>query len=99
MILLYLILGVLAVGLLAAVIVQRVTLPGVQPVVTSESFQLPARGGLAPDQVSDLRFDPALRGYRMAQVDLVLSRLSDELRSRDREIEELRRTLEDLTPQ
>ncbi len=86
----YLILAVVAVGLLAAVVVQRVTLPGVEDAVGTESFQPLPRGGVDPGDLDSLRFDPALRGYRMAQVDGVLERLVEELRLRDAEIARLR---------
>ena len=46
---------------------------------------LPA-GPLQPDDVSAVRFDMVLRGYRMSEVDEVLERLADELRTRDERI-------------
>ena len=42
------------------------------------------------DAVHGLRFDQAVRGYRMAQVDVALARLADELADRDAEITRLR---------
>jgi DivIVA domain-containing protein len=42
------------------------------------------------DALERVRFSPALRGYRMDEVDDVLDRLSDELRRRDEEIAWLR---------
>lgn len=98
MTLVYAILAVIVVALLAAVVVQRVTLPGVPDAVGTESFDgrsLEAahglqRGGVDLEQVAQVRFDPALRGYRMAQVDQVIDRLVDEIRERDTEIARLR---------
>lgn len=54
---------------------------------------LPFRGlpeeEVTPAGVEQVRFDAALRGYRMEQVDQVLDRLADELRRRDDLIEVL----------
>jgi DivIVA domain-containing protein len=55
---------------------------------------LPGRGlPSGPIGVGDLdrvRFSPALRGYRMDEVDDVLDRVAEELRRRDEELAELR---------
>ena len=51
--------------------------------------QLP-RGHIRPDDVTAMRLPVALRGYRFAETDLLLDRLTDELRVRDEEIERLR---------
>jgi hypothetical protein len=51
--------------------------------------QLP-RGRIQPDDVTAMRLPVALRGYRFAETDLLLDRLTDELRARDEEIERLR---------
>jgi hypothetical protein len=45
---------------------------------------------LAADDVVGLRLPVALRGYRFAETDLLLDRLTDELRMRDEEIARLR---------
>lgn len=50
---------------------------------------LPADRPLTPDDVADLRFPMALRGYRMADVDEALDRLAAELAERDERIAEL----------
>lgn len=42
-----------------------------------------------PEDVAELRFDMALRGYRMNEVDLALERLATELSARDARIQEL----------
>jgi DivIVA domain-containing protein len=53
---------------------------------------LPATS-LQPEDLAELRFDLALRGYRMAEVDAALERLADELATRDHRIAELERAL------
>lgn len=93
MILILTIVGVLLLGLVAAVVVLRSGVPGVPDPVTTESFEPPPPGGIEPDRVLDLRFDQAVRGYRMSQVDAVLDRLTEELRDRDAEITRLRAEL------
>lgn len=90
MILLAVIAGVLALGLLAAAVVLCTGVPGVPDPVTSESYEPLPRGGVPPHAVLEVRFDQAIRGYRMSQVDDVLDRLADELRDRDAEIARLR---------
>jgi DivIVA domain-containing protein len=45
---------------------------------------------LTDDDLEQLRFDVALRGYRMGQVDGVLARLRRELREKDEELSVLR---------
>ncbi|HEX5534746.1 MAG TPA: DivIVA domain-containing protein [Actinomycetales bacterium] len=47
-------------------------------------------GRLEPDDVDDVRFSLALRGYRMEEVDAVLTRLSVALAERDDEVRLLR---------
>lgn len=93
MILILVIVGVLALGVVAALVVLRSGVPGVPDPVTSESFEPPPRGGLDAEELTDLQFDQAVRGYRMSQVDTVLDRLADELRERDAEIDRLRAEL------
>src|SRR4051794_33755374 len=55
---------------------------------------LPFRGlppaDVAPEDLDTVRFSPALRGYRMDQVDQVLDQLTEELRRRDDQIAHLR---------
>lgn len=96
MILVLVIVAVLALGLSAAALVLRTGVPGVADPVTSESFEPLARGGVAPDTLIELRFDQAVRGYRMSQVDSVLDQLAEELRERDHEITRLRAELADV---
>ncbi|MFB9731238.1 DivIVA domain-containing protein [Ornithinimicrobium kibberense] len=90
MIILGAVVAVLVLGAGLAWLVARTDVPGVPPAVTTESaVPLPA-GPVGPDQVRDLRFDQAVRGYRMAQVDEALRRLGQELAARDAEIARLR---------
>jgi DivIVA domain-containing protein len=80
------------VGLVAAVAAGRIAGGLDEP-----SSSLPGRGlpegrvGLG--DLERVRFSPALRGYRMDEVDDVLDKLTEELQLRDEEIAELRRAL------
>jgi DivIVA domain-containing protein len=60
----------------------------------SPATSIPARalpeGSVGPEDVDSLRFVPALRGYRMDQVDAAMDRLRDELRRHDHELAVLR---------
>lgn len=56
---------------------------------------LPA-GPMQPEDVTDVRFGLAFRGYRMAEVDNVLTRLTHELVTRDARIGDLERALVDV---
>jgi DivIVA domain-containing protein len=68
------VIAVLVIGALAALVTGRL---GYDPMADATSTQgapsLP--DGFASDEVSAVRFDTALRGYRMDQVDAVLDRL------------------------
>jgi DivIVA domain-containing protein len=86
--------AVLLVGAAAAWAVSRADVPGVPRAVTTESAHPLPTGPLGPDDVHDLRFDQAVRGYRMAQVDVALARLGQELAERDAEIARLREAAE-----
>lgn len=50
---------------------------------------LPADADVSAADIPALRFNMALRGYRMAEVDRVLAQLADALASRDNRIAEL----------
>lgn len=95
MIIVVAVVAVLLVGAGAAWVVSRVDVPGVAEAVTTESARPVPAGPLDADDVHDVRFDQAVRGYRMAQVDEALARLAQELRERDAEIARLR----DAAPQ
>lgn len=90
MIILGVALAVLLLGAVAAWAVARLDVPGVTAPVGTQSAQPLAEGPVGADQVHDLRFDQAVRGYRMEQVDRALARLADELSARDAEIARLR---------
>lgn len=87
---LLLVLGV--VGVVVAVAAGRIT-GGLDEAVSS----LPARGlpagPISADDLEGVRFSPALRGYRMREVDAVLDRVTEEVR---RLQEELRSREEEL---
>ena len=82
--------AVIALGAVLAWAVTRQEVPGVGPAVGTQSARGLPSGPVGPDAVRAVRFDQALRGYRMEQVDEVLARLSDELHDRDAEITRLR---------
>jgi DivIVA domain-containing protein len=82
--------AVLLVGAVTAWAVSRTDVPGVPAAVTTESARPLPAGPLVGDDVHDVRFDQALRGYRMTQVDEALARLRQELLERDAEIARLR---------
>ena len=90
MIIVGLVAAVLILGALAAWAVSRADVPGVPAPVTTQSAQALPPGPVGPGSVHELRFDQAVRGYRMAQVDVALERLADELAARDAEITRLR---------
>lgn len=56
--------------------------------------QLASGDPIRPADVAAARFDLALRGYRMDQVDALLDRVSTELAARDEEIAALRRPVQ-----
>jgi DivIVA domain-containing protein len=80
------------VGLVAAVAAGRITGGLDEPSSSLPGRGLPA-GRVGVDDLDRVRFSPALRGYRMDEVDDVLDRLAEELELRDEEIAELRRAL------
>jgi DivIVA domain-containing protein len=64
---------------------------GMAPAPPDSSARPLPEGRLRPEQLPDLRFGLAFRGYRMADVDAFIERVGDELAERDAEIERLRR--------
>ena len=80
------------VGLVAAVAAGRITGGLDEPSSSLPGRGLPA-GRVGPEELEQVRFSPALRGYRMDEVDDVLDRLTEELQLREEEIAELRRAL------
>jgi DivIVA domain-containing protein len=83
-------LGVVAVLLAAAFVATRD-----DPLLTDAPPDRPdlalPEASLRPQDVEEVRFSMALRGYRMDEVDAVLARLADELAERDRRLAELER--------
>lgn len=95
MIIVGVVVAVLVLGAVVAWAVARTDVPGVPAAVGTESAQPLPTGPLAADAVHDVRFDLAVRGYRMSQVDAALGRLADELAVRDAEIARLRGEVEE----
>ncbi|MFC7400697.1 DivIVA domain-containing protein [Citricoccus sp. GCM10030269] len=87
---LVLVAAVVVVGLLALALTGRTGFarPLSEPVRTLPPVLLPEDPD--PSDLERLRFSPALRGYRMDQVDQALDRLAEALAERDAEIERLR---------
>jgi DivIVA domain-containing protein len=85
---------VLAVAVaVAAVATGRITGGLDAPVSSLPARPLPADGEVGPADVERVRFSPALRGYRMEEVDRTLDRLVLELARRDEVIAGLRHRL------
>jgi DivIVA domain-containing protein len=81
---------VVLVGLTAAAMLGKFGGDWSDPVSSRRQEQLPD-GHLGRDDLLALRFDQGLRGYRMDQVDAVITRLTEELEDRDRQLASLRR--------
>jgi DivIVA domain-containing protein len=64
---------------------------GLEEAPTSRPFRPVPEGRIVPSDVDALQFTPALRGYRMDEVDAALASLRDALAERDAELAELRR--------
>ena len=70
----FIVVAVLVLGAFAALVAGRLGYDPLAEPTTSQSH--PELGeAFAPEQIADIRFDTALRGYRMDQVDEVLDRL------------------------
>ena len=54
------------------------------------------QGALQPEDIAEVRFGLAIRGYRMSEVDTVLDRFAAELSARDARIAELEQALVDV---
>jgi DivIVA domain-containing protein len=78
-------LTVAVLGVVAAVAAGRITVDMDDPVSSLPARGLP-EGEIDATSLDGLRFSPALRGYRMEEVDEVMDRLRDELRRRDEEL-------------
>jgi len=85
---LFTVLAVAVIALAAGVVTGRIS-GGMDPAPSSSPYRgLPPEGVVA-DDLDALRFTPALRGYRMDEVDQVLDQVGVELRRRDEEIARL----------
>lgn len=94
MVTLFLLLLALAVlGAVAAVAAGLISGGMDDPASSVPVHELPA-GPLSADQVRELRFSGALRGYRMDQVDQAMDRMQGELARRDTELTALRAELD-----
>jgi DivIVA domain-containing protein len=100
---LFTLLTVVVLGLVAAVALGWIG-GGLEPPTSSVPPTGLPEGTLSPEDLDRVRFTPALRGYRMDQVDAALDRMAGELARRDAEISRLRQAagsstgLVDLSP-
>jgi len=83
------VLGVVAVLFVAALVATRDGELLVDAPRDHADLDVPADAAVAADDLDRVRFGMALRGYRMAEVDLLLDRLAAELRDRDARLAEL----------
>ena len=90
MTLVFTLLTMVVLGLVSAVAIGRLGGGLDAPVSSLPSQGLP-EGDVTEADIQQIRFAPALRGYRMDEVDAVVDRLTEELRRRDAELEQLRR--------
>jgi DivIVA domain-containing protein len=90
--------GVAVVVAVAAVATGRITGGLDDPVSSLPARPLP-EGEVGAAELEQVRFSPALRGYRMSEVDAVLDRLGAELTRRDEVIVHLERRVAELDPQ
>ncbi|MEO7060805.1 MAG: DivIVA domain-containing protein [Lapillicoccus sp.] len=90
MIWLVLVVAVVLVALTVAAVLGRVD-GSLDDATTTLSHEPLPEAPLTPGDLADLRFDTALRGYRMNQVDGVVDRLRRELADLDDEVARLRR--------
>ena len=79
MIVFFLFIAVLLIGLTAAAVMGRIGGFMADP-TSSQAFSGVPAGSLSSDDVGQVRFDRALRGYRMDEVDEVLDALGARLR-------------------
>jgi len=85
---LFLLLAMSVIAVVAALVTGRIG-GGMDAPVSSLPFRGLPPEAVNPGDLETLRFSPALRGYRMDEVDQVLDRLGTELRRRDDEIARL----------
>lgn len=97
MTLLFILLTLAVLGVVVAVAIGKITGGLGEPSSSLPAQGLPA-GEVQPDSLDAVRFSPALRGYRMSEVDAVLDRLTHELARRDDEISRLRQEMISTPP-
>lgn len=85
----FVLLVVLVIGLTAVGVLGRFGGSMSEPTSSQRFAGLPD-GPLGRADVAGLRFDQALRGYRMGQVDQVVERLADQLKDCEAELAALR---------
>jgi hypothetical protein len=96
--LVYLVLALVAVGGLYGLAVLFVSREQISP-ASADRAPWGLKGEmLQAEDIVEMRLPVALRGYRFAETDLLLDRLSDELRVRDDEIARLRAAQSDASP-
>jgi DivIVA domain-containing protein len=83
--LLFTLLTLVVLGVTAAVATGKIV-GGLEEPSTSLAARGLPEGSVMPESLEAVRFSPAVRGYRMEEVDAVLDRLGAELARRDREI-------------
>ena len=88
MIVFLLLIVVLLIGLTAAAVMGRIG-GFMADATSSHAFCGVPAGSLSADDIGQLRFDQALRGYRMDQVDDVIDALSARLRELETEVASL----------
>jgi DivIVA domain-containing protein len=86
---LFTVVAVLLVGVFAGMLAGRVGYDPLAEPVTSQP-EVGLAEGFTARSISDLRFDTALRGYRMDQVDRVLDALQDRIAEQESQIAALR---------
>jgi len=82
----FLFIAVLLIGLTAAAVMGRIGGFMADP-TSSQAFSGVPAGSLSSDDVGQVRFDRALRGYRMDEVDEVLDALGARLRELETKVE------------
>ena len=101
MIVFLLFIAVLLIGLTAAAVMGRIGGFMADP-TSSQAFSGVPAGSLSSDDLAQVRFDRALRGYRMDEVDEVIDALGARLRDLEREVapspEEGTSSSEDVAP-
>jgi DivIVA domain-containing protein len=90
----FIVVALAVLGLFAVLLTGRI---GYDPLSEAVASQPDPGLGDSPeaDDITTVRFDTALRGYRMDQVDDVLDRLQERLRERERELADRERQLAD----